>query len=210
MPQEVRTTAHLALTKNLRRATYFLDLHEGTQEGPGTPDSKRRELPRGAVVFAVGALDAYLSEVSAEVMLAQFEKASLPGAAKDVLRDVLRQSPTLALEAALAGVGVDRKKIVSDAITDHFYNQVSNHGSKAVGAAIQRMGGSTQALWDHVVRLGEESPASNLDDWTNKRHQIVHQGQAPRINRDPARQCVQLIRRIGAAIDAVAITHLTS
>lgn len=71
------TTAHRALTKNLTRATHFLDLHEGTQQGPGTPDNKRRELPRGAVVFAVGALDAYLSEVPAEVMLAQFEHASL-------------------------------------------------------------------------------------------------------------------------------------
>jgi len=62
----VATDAHDALTTNLTRARYFIDLHEGTQTGPGTPDRKRRELPRGAVVFAVGALDAYLSEVSAE------------------------------------------------------------------------------------------------------------------------------------------------
>jgi len=56
----VATAAQDALTTNLTRARYFIDLHEGMQTGPGTPDKKRRELPRGAVVFAVGALDAYL------------------------------------------------------------------------------------------------------------------------------------------------------
>jgi len=208
MPNDPRSSAHAALTKNLRRANYFLDLHEGTQEGPGTPDLKRRELPRGAVVFAVGALDAYLSEVSAEVMLAQFARAALPGGAKDVLRDVLRQSPTLALEAALAGEDIDRHAIVRDAITNHFYNEVSNHGSKAVAAAIQRMGGSTQALWQRVQGLGEGTPAADLDEWTDKRHAIVHQGQAPVINRDPARRCVTLIVRVGLAIDEVAMKQI--
>ena len=100
-----RTAAHQALGKNLTRARYFLDIHEATQKGPGKPDREQRELTRGAIVFAIGALDAYLSEVSAEVMLAQFEAATLTGKSRDVLKDVTRQTPTLALEAALAGPG---------------------------------------------------------------------------------------------------------
>jgi hypothetical protein len=200
----VATTAHVALTKNLKRAKHFLDLHEGTQQGPGTPDAKRRELPRGAVVFAVGALDAYLSEVSAEVMLGQFEKAILSGKNRDVLKEITRQHPTLALEAALAGDGSDRREIVRTTVTEHFYNQVSNHGAKAVAAAIERMNGSAQTAWQRTAELGEAHAAADLDDWTAKRHAIVHQGKAPKINRDPARTCVILIGRIGAAVDEIA------
>jgi hypothetical protein len=141
-------------------------------------------------------------------MLAQFANAALTGEARDVLRDVLRQTPTLALEAALAGPDIDRRELVRGAITEHFYNEVSNHGAKAVAAAAQRMGGSPNALWARVVQLGEAKPAADLDDWTNKRHAIVHQGQAPVINRDPAHRCVTLVERIGLASDEVAMAKI--
>ncbi|HEV7888195.1 MAG TPA: hypothetical protein VGO92_11605 [Acidimicrobiales bacterium] len=82
------TTAFITATRNLERATYFLDIHEGTQEGPGTPNIKRRELPRGAVVFAIGALDAYLSEVAAEVMVAQVEHGHATGDSRKILETI--------------------------------------------------------------------------------------------------------------------------
>jgi len=138
------------------------------------------------------------------VMLTQFEHGAISGPNRDVLREVLKISPTLALEAALAGPGVDTKELVRDAITKHFYDQVSNHGAKAVAAAAQRMGGSAKAIWDKVEAAGEAQPAADLHEWTDKRHQIVHQGKAVRINRDPARSCIQLIQRIAAAIDEMA------
>lgn len=49
-----------ALERNIQRARYFLLSHEDatTEAGRGSPPARFRELPRAAVVFAVGALDA--------------------------------------------------------------------------------------------------------------------------------------------------------
>ncbi len=45
---------------NIRKASHFLDLHQQVHAGThGAPVLALWELPRGAVVFALGALDAY-------------------------------------------------------------------------------------------------------------------------------------------------------
>lgn len=107
-------------------------------------------------MFAIGALDAYLSEVAAEVMVAQFEKGKGTGDSRKVLEAISRATPTLALELAVAEPDVDRTEVLRRAIVDHFYDNVSNHGAKAVSTTVQRMGRSSNALWDAVeaaVRL---------------------------------------------------------
>lgn len=200
----VATTALVAAKRNLERATFFLDIHQGTQQGPGTPDNKRRELPRGAVVFAIGALDAYLSEVAAEVMVAQFERGQATGDSRKILEAIQRTSPTLAIELAVAEPQVDRAAMLRRAIVDHFYDQVSNHGAKAVSTTVQRMGKSSNAVWAAVEAAGEAQPQQRLDDWTDKRHAIVHRGQRPTVNREPARTCVKLVEIICSEIDKIA------
>lgn len=200
----VATTALTAARRNLERATFFLDIHQGTQQGPGTPDNKRRELPRGAVVFAIGALDAYLSEVAAEVMVAQFEHGHATGDSRKILEAIQRTTPTLAIELAVAQPQVDRVAVLRRAIVDHFYDQVSNHGAKAVSATVQRMGKSSNAVWQAVEAAGEANPQQRLDEWTDKRHAIVHRGQRPTVNREPARTCVKLVETVCLEVDKVA------
>lgn len=199
------TLALAAAKRNLERATYFLDIHEGTQEGPGTPNNKRRELPRGSVVFAIGALDAYLSEVAAEVMVAQFENGQATGDTRKVLEAIQRAVPTLAVELAVASPDVDRLAVLRSAIVGHFYDQVSNHGAKAVSSTVQRMGRSSNALWDGVEAAGEATAQQRLDEWTEKRHAIVHRGERPTINREPARTCVKLVEVICTEVDKIAV-----
>ena len=58
--------AKKAFDRNIERAGFFLDIHKDATPGPGKPKLPLHELPRAAVVFAVGALDAYLSGVGAE------------------------------------------------------------------------------------------------------------------------------------------------
>ena len=93
--------AKAAFDVNIRRASYFLDIHEEAQQGAGAPSLPYRELPRGAVVFAVGALDAYLSEVSAEVIVRDLESAVAPTETREVLKRVQAEVPTLSLEIAV-------------------------------------------------------------------------------------------------------------
>jgi len=157
------------------------------------------------VTFAIGALDAYLSEVAAEVMIAQFELGHATGDGRKIVEAVQRTVPTLAIELAIAGPDVDRSGVLRDAIVTHFYDQVSNHGAKAVASTVQRMGQSSNSVWAAVEAAGEERAQIRLDEWTEKRHAIVHRGELPLINRGPARACVALVQVICVAVDAVAV-----
>jgi len=76
----VATVAKSSFDIDIRRASHFLDIHQQVHAGThGAPVLALRELPRGALVFAVGALDAYLSDVSAEVMIHQCRHGSVTG-----------------------------------------------------------------------------------------------------------------------------------
>ncbi len=155
-------------------------------------------------MFAVGALDAYLSEVAAEVMVAQFENGHATGDSRKILEAIQRATPTLAIELAVAEPHVDRVAVLRRSIVDHFYDQVSNHGAKAVSATVQRMGRSPNGVWAAVEAAGEADPQERLDEWTSRRHAIVHRGQRPTVNREPARTCVKLVETICLAVDKVA------
>src|SRR5690242_4110877 len=102
------TNAKAIFDLNIKRSGWFLEIHQAVQGGAGAPLMPVRELPRAAVVFAIGALDAYLSEVSAEVMVRQLESASLPPEARDILRRIQSELPMLALELALLPSHTDR------------------------------------------------------------------------------------------------------
>jgi hypothetical protein len=58
-----------------------------------------------------------------------------------------------------------------------------------------------RGVWDLAQAEGFPDAASDLDGWTNKRHDIVHRGQAVRIQRKQARGCIRLMAALGAAVD---------
>ncbi|MBA1147843.1 hypothetical protein H0Z60_12375 [Ectothiorhodospiraceae bacterium WFHF3C12] len=194
---------------NVQRAAYFLDLHESVHGGAqGAPINPVRELPRAAVVFAVGALDAYLSDVSAEVIVALLQRELPEAEVREILRRVQGEVPTLSLELSLVPDPNDRVRRVQDAVADHLHNRVSNHGKKAVSRTMERLGGNAQDLWSALGASGYPRAADSLDDWTEKRHQIVHQGRTVRVHRGQARNCVELVGAIGERIDAQAMRAL--
>lgn len=198
------TDAKKAFDINIRRASYFLDIHQQTQTGAGAPTLARRELPRGAVVFAVGALDAYLSDVSADVVVTGLR--SQPGRSdlRDVLRQVQKEVPTLSLEVALLPGETDRVRHIQNAVLDHFRTSVSGFGVSAVSAAVHRMGRTPSDFWSEIVNEYPDARAE-LDRWTEIRHQIVHSGMTPRVWRPHARKFIDLVRYIVAALDKYAL-----
>ena len=69
------TNAKTLFDVNIQRAGYFLETHEDACDKPGRPVRRLDELPRAAVVFAIGSLDAYLCDVTAEALLTQLQAA---------------------------------------------------------------------------------------------------------------------------------------
>ena len=198
------TGAKPTFDKNILRASYFLDLHDQVQPGVGPPKKPLRELPRGAVVFAVGAVDAYLSEVSAEVMLHQLQGDLATSDARETLRRVQQDIPTLSLEVVVLSSHSDRVQRLRDAIVDHLQNRVSHHGSKGVAMALQRMAVKPADLWSALGSQGYPDAASELDYWTDIRHQIVHQGKSPNVRKKRARKFIALAKVLVERIDSIA------
>lgn len=199
-----KTEACGAFDVNIQRSSYFLDIHEEAQQGAGAPPLPYRELPRGAVVFAVGALDAYLSEVSAEVMVREFQSTIASSGARETLKRIQSDLPTLALEISVLDNHNARLQRIRDVIVDHFQNRVSMHGAKAVSATAGRIGAKASDVWSALGSRNFADAQATLDKWTDIRHQVVHQGRKPTVRRPEARQCIALITEIVDVVDGFA------
>jgi hypothetical protein len=207
MPKVATTEARAAFEVNVTRASFFLDIHEKEQKGAGAPPLAYRELPRGAVVFAIGALDAYLSEVSAEVIVRDLQVASASSEVREILKHVQSDLPTLALEVALLSDQGSRMQRLRNAVVDHFQNRVSMHGASAVSKTAMRVGARAADVWSAVQARGFTKAQADLEAWTDVRHQIVHQGKKTKVWRSQARTCIELIKAIVSAVDGFAAQH---
>jgi hypothetical protein len=83
---------------NLERSRAFLRIFD-KDRGVGQPSNDEKELLRGSLVFAVGALDAYLSDLILEIIPAHGPKSPQ---LSDALREIARADPGLSLRVALA------------------------------------------------------------------------------------------------------------
>ena len=193
--------AKKAFDLNIERAAHFLDIHENAHTGPGAPTLPLRELPRAAVVFAIGALDAYLSELTAEVMVERLGRGASLSESREAMQKIGKEMPGLAIEVALMPKQTQRLDHIREVMAE-YYNSVTNHGPKSVGALCRAFGLSTDAIWNaaSVTALGA---AEELQRWTDVRHDIVHRGKKSRVRRNTgAKPCVKLISAIVDAIEA--------
>jgi hypothetical protein len=102
------TRAHGTFIKTLGRVQALQSIFDADSlrprqnpqgRGRGTSSAEEKELLRAVAVFAIGALDAYLSDVAAEVLVAQLERARTPNAdARNLLRRILKEIDTLPFE----------------------------------------------------------------------------------------------------------------
>ncbi len=229
-----------ALTRNLDRAGYFVSISKSAASLSRTKEY--RELPRASLVFTIGAFDAFLSEITADVLVTSLTSGA--GAvtnsirARNAIQTIVRALPTLTLEVALMEDARGREALARTAIVEHFHTNVSNHGKKAVDQTIEIIDHqrNIKGFWDSVgadarcdriirevkariandraarrntTKPAREFPkrldASNLlDYWTDRRHQIVHQGADLSVWREEAASCNQLIALLGDKADRLA------
>jgi RiboL-PSP-HEPN len=218
------TTAYFAVTKNLERARALslifdsgsLKPKPGDRRSGGRPSGEERELLRAAVIFSIGALDAYLSDVAAEVLVRQLEKARVPGTdARNLLRRIQSDIPTLPFELALTSDQDERLRLAQTAISEHLATAVSNHGAKGVAGTLGRIGATVD--WE-AIKLSDKSTlrttstrtcAAVLDRWTDMRHQLVHQGKAIPVNAEQARELIDFVQAIVEHVDRQALAALS-
>jgi hypothetical protein len=216
-----QTDAYGAFRKNIARPEALqamfdggsLKPKKGDRRGTGKPTKQENELLRASVIVAIGALDAYLSDVAAEVLVAQLRRSqSRSDEARALLRRVLKEVDTLPLELALLSSQKERETYIAEALRDHLSNKVSNHGAKGVAATAERMGARFD--WSKLDKKIPASlpfskdprhPAGLLDAWTERRHALVHRGRALLITSPRARALVKFVESIAAEVDRIAV-----
>lgn len=221
-----RTEAFQAFGKNIARPKALQEMFEagslkpkkGERRGSGKPTKQENELIRASVIVTIGALDAYLSDVAAEVLIAQLGTMQpRTDQARSLLRRVLKELDTLPLELVLLSSQDDRETVIGDALRDHLTNKVSNLGAKGVVTTVERMG--AQFDWTRLetkipkslaLSGDPKSPASVLDAWTTRRHALVHQGRALRIRISRARALVEFVETIVAEVDRIAVKAISA
>jgi hypothetical protein len=192
--------AHKVFKKNSDRASAFLVFFDRHRK-VGRPDRDANELLRGTVVFAVGALDAFLHDLILEIVPSFGQKsADLKGALKDIARD----DPSLALKMSLAPTPTAARAEFRTALDD-WLSTKSFQGRHAVVRAASFVG--LKLDWNDLNRLTRVDTATELDRFTRMRHGIVHRGQKPSVRRSEAEACVMLVTSVAGFINDEVVRH---
>jgi hypothetical protein len=160
----------------------------------GQPSNDEKELLRSAVVFAIAALDALLHDLVLEVVP---ERGTVSQELNHGLREIAKRDPALALRVSLAPDRQAARGEFQEALNSWLSSQTF-HGPKAVVQAAAYAGCSF--AWGPVDANVGASAAERLDHFTNMRHEIVHRGRKPRIQRGVAQECIDLINSVAIAL----------
>jgi hypothetical protein len=184
--------------KNLERSRAFLRIFD-IDRTAGQPSNDEKELLRGAIVFAIGALDAFLHELVLEVVPTFGGNTS---ALADALRAIAKEDPALSLRLALAPDGSSKQEEFRQALDD-WLEKKSFHGVRMVANAMTYVG--FDLLITDFDQHTHVNTAERLEHYTQMRHNIVHRGARPAVVRDNAQECVDVIAAMVFAINAKAI-----
>lgn len=198
--QRQKCDAYKVFEANAERAHAFVRLFD-VDRTRGRPSRDENELLRGSVVFAIGALDAFLHDLVLEIV-PRFGGDRV--AVRDALRVIGKDDPGLALRMQLAPDTASRTDEFRSALEDWLETK-SFQGPKRVAAALEYVGSSL--TWDDLrTTAGAKAPA-RLEHFTNMRHDIVHRGRSPRIIRGGTQECIDLVSALAAAINADVVKY---
>lgn len=190
-----KTESFTVFEKNVNRSRAFIRVFEGTETArkKGRPTSDEVDLLRGALVFSVGALDNFVTELILELV----PKFGGSGEAmRQPLTEIAKAEPSLALRVAMAKANAEEE---FKAALGNWLETKTFHGVKKVMGALTYIG----------VDMDESTLQSDwkksLDEYTDWRHAIVHRGDTRTVKLEQAQQCTDLIEEIGKSINRSAV-----
>jgi len=201
--RQAKTGAYKAFQTNIERSRAFLRIFDKEPDGgrkQGQPTRDEKELLRGSLVFAVGALDAYLHDLILEIVPAYAPRSEKLTTA---LRGIAKSDPSLSLRVALAPSDQDRQQHFRDALSEWLEDK-SFQGPEKVSNALSYVG--CTLTWSDFDKVTRKSTASELGRITGERHAIVHRGELPYVRRPPAGETVDLVAEIVKLIDREVCT----
>ncbi len=181
---------------NVNRSRAFIRVFDGTElnRKQGRPTNDEVELLRGALVFAVGALGNFMTELILELV----PKFGGSGESmRQPLTEIAKADPALALRVALADTGSAEDEF--RAALSNWLDTKSFHGVEKIVNALRYIG----------VTIDESALPADwkraLNDFTERRHKIVHRGDKSVVKREQAQECTDLVEAIGQSINRAAV-----
>jgi len=208
-----QTQAYKPFEKNLTRSQHFTGMHRSLVTGPGKPPANVAELPRAAIVFAIGALDAYLSEVTAEVLVSRFSDGASTQEQAKLLEKMSKDIRSLPFELAFIDDAQQRRKLIFERLKHYFYTEVSNHGWKAVVKALENFGcpNELESIKQRIEHKWNDLDCREFfDEWTEHRHEIVHQGKKTTVQRERAEAVIEFVSDLALELDKLAVDQITN
>jgi hypothetical protein len=200
------TDAFKRLNTNLKRAETvldrFFDNPGGKPRKSGQPAAHEQELLRSVLVLAIGALDAYLSDVIIET-LPRMAKVGTSGKLFDRLASA---RPGLVLRAYLVGKDNDIEREIEKELAEAIEAEFAKDSMHGSGAALRVSDWCALGLGRRDFDSADVSnPLQLLDDWTDKRHRIVHRGELVRLKRADATEVIKVVRSTARVVNDAAI-----
>lgn len=197
-----KTDAFKVFEANMERSRAFLRIFDKEPDGgrkAGHPSGDEKELLRGSLVFAVGALDAYLSDLILEIVPAHAPRSK---ELKAALAAISKSAPGLALQLVVETSGESRLSAFREALADWLESK-SFQGPDKVVNALSYVG--CVIPWKDFDDETTKNTAKELEKITKERHDIVHRGQKPYIRRSHAQDNLDLVTCIAMVIDRKVI-----
>jgi hypothetical protein len=195
--KRLKTDSFSVFEKNVKRSRAFIRVFEGTETArkQGRPTSDEVDLLRGALVFSVGALDNFVTELILE-LVPKFGGSS--EAMRQPLTEIAKAEPSLALRVAMAATKDNGEQEFKTAL-GNWLETKTFHGVKKVMGALTYIG---VAMDESTVPTDWKK---SLDDYTDWRHAIVHRGDTSTVKLEQAQECTDLIEEIGKSINRAAV-----
>jgi hypothetical protein len=184
-----------AFKQNLDRANRLLYIFDHVAESGNFRSKHTVTLLESAIIFAVGALDAYLHDIILEIVPAY----ALPSARNSYMRGVLNRDPALLGRLVTVREEVERRAELGRALADSIA-KTAFHGPEAVEETLKFL--DCEIGWQSFnAATGVRNTRSELDRITKLRHGLVHRFEGPRITRDEAAAALKLIENIKGLIN---------
>lgn len=148
---------------------------------------------RSVLVLTIGALDSYLSDLVIETIPKMAKETRVRG----VFDRLAKARPGLILRAFFVG-REELDEELAEVIEAEFAGD-SMHGS---GAVMKVSDWCNLGLGRDAYNSDDFPNAlKTLDEWTGKRHRIVHRGEQVRLRRTDASDIIVLVRAVGQTLN---------
>jgi hypothetical protein len=206
-----RIGAYEIFDKCIRRAENLLKIHSTAHGKKGKPEEYLADIHRAAIVLAISALDAFIRSfvVLRVISIVADKQRAIPPMLGERIKSLLK--PDSLLEAARKDDLLER---VEKALRKSFERE-SFQGTRLIAESL-RLVGYDNIFHDVAIEAeeNEETLCQRLDEFTNRRHVIAHNGDYDLTQNPPtekpitkreAKECINVVKLVASNINKLGL-----